>query len=142
MLGRQRLTAVTSPGASFTGCSSCSRRHPQPLCALSTEESARLAGYSKGVPSWNELQASVPEKDLLNGYRVRPGQKPGTVGSSVLPTAESTVSKKSVLLYKDTSGWCPHCEKVGLLFLAAAVGDVCWVLRESRHLDAVPHRSL
>ena len=142
MLGRQRLTAVTTPGVSYTGCSGCPRRPPQPLCALSTEESARLAGYSKGVPSWNELQASVPEKDLLNGYRVRPGQKPGTVGSSVLPTAESTVTKKSVLLYRDTSGWCPHCEKVGLPFPAAAVGDVGCILREPRYLDAVPHRSL
>ena len=140
MLGRQRLTAVTSPAVSSSGCSSCPRRHPQPLYAISAEQSSRLAGHSKGVPSWSELQASVPEKDILNGYRVRPGQKPGTVGSSVLPTAESTVSKKSVLLYRDTSGWCPHCEKVGLLFLAVRKA-ACSSLRESRASGAVPYRS-
>ena len=59
--------------------------------------------FGCGVP--DVYVPAVPGK--LPNFRVRPGQKPASVsGAPVLPTAEGTTTKKDVLLYRDTDGWC------------------------------------
>jgi len=65
--------------------------------------------------SWEEIGKRAGT-DVLQGYQMldhsgHTGQ-PRTAPTRVLPTEESTTTDRPVLLYRDTNGWCPFCERV------------------------------
>lgn len=65
--------------------------------------------------SWEEIGERAGT-DVLQGYQMldhsgHTGQ-PRTAPTRVLPTDESTTTDRPVLLYRDTNGWCPFCERV------------------------------
>lgn len=67
--------------------------------------------------SWEEIGERAGT-DVLQGYQMldhsgHTGQ-PRTAPTRVLPTDEATTTDRPVLLYRDTNGWCPFCERVWL----------------------------
>ena len=53
-------------------------------------------------------------EDVLQGYQLLPERAggPRAAPSRVLPTDKDARTDKAVLLYRDTDGWCPFCERV------------------------------
>lgn len=50
----------------------------------------------------------------MTGFQLQPGAIPSTAPTPTLSTHETVSTDKPVLLYRDTTGWCPFCERVWL----------------------------
>ena len=64
--------------------------------------------------TWEQVGQQAGE-DVLQGYQLLPGGSAGgprAAPSRVLPTEKDAQTDKAVLLYRDTDGWCPFCERV------------------------------
>ncbi|NES90538.1 glutathione S-transferase family protein [Okeania sp. SIO2B9] len=65
----------------------------------------------KSLPNWEEL-LEVAQQNTTAKWISRPGQTPATATISSHLHRLSPGEKPSVLLYRDTHGWCPFCERV------------------------------
>ncbi|NEP38909.1 MAG: glutathione S-transferase [Okeania sp. SIO2G4] len=65
----------------------------------------------KSLPEWEEL-LEVAQQNTTAKWISRPGQTPATATISSHLHRLSPGEKPSVLLYRDTHGWCPFCERV------------------------------
>ena len=65
--------------------------------------------------TWEQVGQQAGE-DVLQGYQLLPegAGGPRAAPSRVLPTDKDARTDKAVLLYRDTDGWCPFCERVSL----------------------------
>mmetsp|Transcript_41333 Transcript_41333/g.98016 ORF Transcript_41333/g.98016 Transcript_41333/m.98016 type:complete len:228 (+) Transcript_41333:122-805(+) len=61
-------------------------------------------------PAWEKLDEVANLQNL--GLEIRKEQVPSTSAFPSLPTSPDSKSSKRVLLYRDTNGWCPFCERV------------------------------
>lgn len=81
------------------------------------------APHRATTPCWcREDISSRVVQDVISGFEVRSAGAPRTVPSATIPTEEVPNSSKRVVLYRDTNGWCPFCQRV-------------WMVRRAVHLS-------
>lgn len=71
---------------------------------------AIAAPPAPSVLTWEELSTHGVKE--LPGYTMLGKNEPSTAPTPTLKTAESSTTSKPVLLYRDTNGWCPFCQRV------------------------------
>ncbi len=69
--------------------------------------------HNKPLPNWEEL-LQVAQQNTRAKWILRKDQSPRTATISSYIDQLNPGEKPSVLLYRDTNGWCPFCERVWL----------------------------
>eukprot|EP00892_Ulva_mutabilis_P008032 jgi/Ulvmu1/5600/UM023_0137.1 len=95
-------------------------RHDPCVKTLYNRASSRARGMINAVaaePSvWDDI-SKIAGKDVIETYAVRRTEVPASVPTLTIPTEEHPKSDKRVLLYRDTNGWCPFCQRVWMALL-------------------------